>query len=79
MPRKGALKMKDKQSKIESIIAKTGLSEEEKKVARVYYDSKSAGKKTKFWVSHLSAERHVQLLASAQQKVEPFLNKGASR
>ena len=71
--------MKDRQRKIESIIAKAGLSEEEKKVARVYYGSKSAGKNTRFWVEHISAQRHMQLLKNVQQKVEPFLNKGANR
>lgn len=61
--------------KIESIIAKAGLTEKEKNVARVYYGSKSAGQKTKRWVNCLSSQKYEQFLAKVKEKMQPFLKK----
>jgi len=58
-----------KQKVTERIIAKAGLSKEEKKVARVYFDLPAAGPRTKKQVEALSGKKREQLLLSAQEKI----------
>ncbi len=62
-----------KQKVTERIIAKAGLSKQEKMIARFYYGSKSAGKRTKYWVSMLSPGKYNELLASAEKKIQQRL------
>jgi len=57
----------------EKIIAKAGLSKQEKKVARVHFDLPAAGQRTKKWVEALSNKKSEQLLFSAQEKIQQIL------
>jgi len=53
----------------ENIIAKSNLSSEQARVARVFYELPSAGLRTHRWVENLSVTRHDALLQEAQEKI----------
>jgi len=57
----------------ESLIARAGLTPEEAKVARVLYELKTAGKRTKRWVENLPARKYNSLLESGQRKIKKAL------
>lgn len=59
----------------EKIIAKSGLSKEEARVIRVFYDLPTAGKKTKLWVKMIGHEKHSRILYSGKKKIKDFLEK----
>lgn len=53
----------------EKFLAKANLTDQEKKVARVEFKLETAGKRTKYWVEHLSERKHSKILANAQSKI----------
>ena len=58
----------------ERIIAKAGLSKQEKKVVRVFFELETAGPRTKKQVEALNGEKHDQLLSSAREKIRQTLD-----
>lgn len=53
----------------EKFLAKINLTDQEKKVARVEFGLPTAGKRTRYWVEHLSERNRSQLLRDAQSKI----------
>ena len=53
----------------ERVIANSGLTREEKKVARHYFNLPSAGKRTHRWAESLRQERYIKILDSARSKI----------
>ena len=60
----------------EKIIASAGLSDHEKKVARVFFKLPTAGSRTQKWVEALSEKGYNQLLKSSKRKLRKII-KGA--
>jgi len=53
----------------EQMIAKTDLTNEEKKIIRFLYDLPSAGDKTEKWINNLGQKKYDSLRASAEEKL----------
>lgn len=63
----------------EKVISQAGLTSDEAKVIRVFYDLPSGGGRTREWAGKLSAQTYEELLSSGKFKIQQFLDQRAGK